>query len=231
MVDAGPEKARFPSGKRPQPRAGAHAADLLAERVSALRNELRQEAPEGLAERTGAVFEAAGDGGVFFLHLWQHPVVVTYPQFSACHAQDNTPLGATEQALIAYYFYFSDGTPAAHTWVSFTALPDGLFYAPAFDGYTGRPLVQTFGNDRQAFVRAAYACGGQKKLFADAAFSFQALPHLPLLVACWLGDEDFAPSYRVLFDANASHHLSTDACAVVGSMLARRLIHNREALP
>jgi hypothetical protein len=49
-----------------------------------------------------------------------------------------------------------------------------------------------------------------------------------LMVVCWLGDEDFLTSYRILFDAAANHHLSTDACAVVGSTLTRRLLQAHE---
>jgi hypothetical protein len=61
----------------------------------------------------------------------------------------------------------------------------------------------------------------------ELAFAYQVLPHVRLLAACWLGDEEFPPSYRVLFDAAAGHHLTTDAYAILGSMLTRRLL--REA--
>jgi len=43
-------------------------------------------------------------------------------------------------------------------------------------------------------------------------------------VACWQGDEDFPSSYRVLFDAALAHQLPTDAGAVLGSTITRRLI-------
>jgi hypothetical protein len=35
---------------------------------------------------------------------------------------------------------------------------------------------------------------------------------------------DNPTSYRILFDANVSHYLSTDACAVIGGELTRRLL-------
>jgi hypothetical protein len=65
-------------------------------------------------------------------------------------------------------------------------------------------------------------------LFGDVSFKYQALPLVPLLVVAWLGDEDFPPNYQVLFDTNASHHLPTDAYAILGSTLTKRLIKVKE---
>lgn len=127
------------------------------------------------------------------------------------------------QALLAYYFHTCDGTKPTGRWVSFSELPEGTFYVPAFTGYTGGRLQRHFGNDITAFERAAVASGGRSVPFADRSFVFGALPYVSLLVACWLGDEDFPSSYSVLFDAAAGRHLTTDACAVLGSALAKRL--------
>ncbi|MFN2105113.1 MAG: DUF3786 domain-containing protein [Candidatus Promineifilaceae bacterium] len=44
-----------------------------------------------------------------------------------------------------------------------------------------------------------------------------------MAAVCWLGDEDFPTSYRILFDRSIEHHLPTDACAILGSMLTTRL--------
>src|SRR5574341_1088573 len=38
------------------------------------------------------------------------------------------------------------------------------------------------------------------------------------------GDEDFSSSCKILFDETACHYLPIDACAVLGGMLARKLI-------
>jgi hypothetical protein len=43
-----------------------------------------------------------------------------------------------------------------------------------------------------------------------------------------LGDQDFAHNASILFDAAASHYLSVDALAVVGSQLTSRLIRAKE---
>jgi hypothetical protein len=132
--------------------------------------------------------------------------------------------------MLAYYFQDSDGMALTGKWIAFSELPDGMFYKAAFQGYTGKELLKTFGNDAEAFERAALSLGGKPADLGDRAFAFQMLPMFRLAAVCWLGDDEFPPSYRILFDESAGHHLTVDGCAIVGSMLTKRLIKaKREA--
>lgn len=193
-----------------------------------MRQELRQIDPADLAVRTGASLKK-GEGEVVGLSLryWDQEVTLAYPELIGRDENGNS-LNSFDQAMLGYYFTLSDGTPLSGNWISFFDLPDGRFYAQAFQGYSGNELAKFFGNRIDAFEEAAQGLLGQKPWLAagvgDKAFVFQVLPHVSLLAAAWLGDEDFPPSYRILFDASVSHHLSTDACAILGSMLTRRLI-------
>jgi hypothetical protein len=45
-----------------------------------------------------------------------------------------------------------------------------------------------------------------------------------LLAVYWKGDDEFPPSYKILFEDIADEHLPTDACAILGSMLTGKLI-------
>ena len=128
--------------------------------------------------------------------------------------------------MLAYYLHGSDGTLPAGRWIAFSELPDGAFYASAHQGYTGQVLQRHFGADYARFRAAAEAAGGAAVKFAVVAFAFQALPRVQLLAACWRGDEDFPPSYRILFDAHIAHHLPTEGCAILGSMLTRLVLRN-----
>ncbi|MDT8306700.1 MAG: DUF3786 domain-containing protein [Anaerolineae bacterium] len=195
-------------------------APPLWQRLQELRTLLRQADPGRLAERTGA--SLAEDS--LYLLVWEQPVAVDLCDFVARRPDTGLELDPLLQVLLAYYLYTADGTLPAGTWISFTELPDGLFYAQAFQSYTGHRLSVTFGNDVQTFTTAALAAGGKSVSFGDRAFAFSLLPWVSLLVVCWQGDEDFPASYRILFDANAGHHLTTDACAVLGAVLTRRLL-------
>lgn len=192
----------------------------LARRVQQLRAELAQRDTAVLAQRCGAELV----DGRLLLPVWDTAVTLSPPEFIACDVHTGTAVDPLTQALLAYYLHTSDGMAPAQSWVAFTELPDGRFYTQAFQGYTGRELAQAFGEDVPRFTVTAVTLGGQPESFANVAFSFQPLPLVRLLVVCWLGDEEFPTAYQILFDAHISHHLPTDACAILGSMLTRRLL-------
>ena len=203
--------------------------NYLAQKVAALYAELRCIDPLILAERTGATWiPETPQKGNFHLPFWGKGISLSYPEFESHYEENDQELEAINQAILAYYFTLADGTPESGRWISFSELPDGTFYTRAFLGYTGNELKKTFVNDSQGYKDAALSLGGHllvgQTLLGDEAIGFSVLPRVSLLVVCWFGDEDFLPSYRILFDANVYHHLSTDACAVLGGELTRRLI-------
>ena len=205
----------------------------FARHVETLRSSLTGSDAPLLAANTGATFQMLeAEQGVFHLPLWGQATDLSYPDYIARDRSTGQELPLVSQALLLYYFATADGTPAEQGWIAFSELPDGRFYNQAFQGYTGRELARAFQNDFQAFESAAGALGGIRMktgptMPGDLAFAFQALPRVPLLVAAWLGDEDFPPSFQILFDASVSHYLSTDSCAILGSMLTRKLIARR----
>jgi hypothetical protein len=205
-------------------KATHQSPDLLAAHVDKLRNALRRRNPTILAGLTGAHYqETEADKGVFRLSLWSQEITIPFPDLEA-QDKDGKPLGGLDQALLAYYFSTADGTPLTDRWMGFSELPNGRFYAQAFQGYTGHQLMKTFGDDIERFGKMAVILHGKQELPGSRAYSFAVLPYVSLLLVCWLGDEDFVTSYRVLFDTAVSHHLPTDGCAIVGSILTRQLI-------
>jgi hypothetical protein len=210
-------------------REPASGRDQLGQRAADLFDDLRVVNPSSLAVRTGATYHPLDDSrGAFHLTLWGQEVVLSFPDFISQHGESGRALGEFDRALLAYYFATSDGAPETGRWISFSELPDGRFYTQAFQGYTGKRLAMVFENDGAGFAAAAIRSGGRPlnkgESMGDHAFVFRVLPRVPLLATRWLGDEDFPPSYRILFDAAAGHHLPTDACAILGSALTRRLI-------
>lgn len=209
--------------KNPQPSKPA-----LATRVDELRKALRGIPVDLLAERTGASYQEIGPGrGEFRLSLFDSPTVVTHPGFVGINTNDEE-LPLPFQAVLAYYFHTSDGTPLTGEWISFAELPDGRMYNRAFQGYSGNELVKVFGVDLEAFKSACEQAGGVPTPMGDAAYIFYALPRLPMLVNYWCGDEDFPSSCKILFDRSASHYLPTDVYAILGSMLKSRIVKNAQ---
>jgi hypothetical protein len=202
----------------------------LGDRVDEIRTKLGEQNPEKLAARTGALYTPKSDtGGEFYLPYWSREVILSFPDFAGKYTDSGEALNTFDLTMLAYYFDVSDGAPMTNEWIAFNQIPGGMFYAQAFQGYSGDELAKVFENDSEAFMDANEKLGGRREFFGNLAYSYQVLPRVPIMVVCWLGDEDFPPSYRILFDANAHHHLVTDAYAILGSHLTRRLIKAENA--
>lgn len=198
---------------------------LLAARAEELRQDLRKRNVDILAENTLSKYIGHTDGsGHFSLYFWEDEITVTYPAFEIGITSTARPLNPGQEALILYYFFTANGTQPSGEWISFSNLQDGRFYAQAFQGYSGKELAKEFHNDKMRFEHAAGLLYGKPYPLGDAAFEFVVLPKVHLLVVFWQGDDDFPPNYQILFDSFVNNYLPTDACAIAGSMLTRKLI-------
>jgi hypothetical protein len=130
------------------------------------------------------------------------------------------------QALILYYFSTSTGAALTGNWVSFADLPDGRMYAQAFQGYSGEQVVKSVGMNLDKFQNWCLKAGGIACAIADSAYFFQGLPRMPLVLAYWLGDEEFPSSCKVLFDSAACNYLPIDACAIIGNLLVKKVLRS-----
>jgi len=199
----------------------------LDSRVEALRETLQQVPVNLLEERTGANYHLLGPGrGEFHLKLVDSQLSVTYPEFQVLDAQKKE-LPSFHHAMLMYYFDSPAAIPVTGKWISFADLPDGRVYDSAFQSNTGNLLIKTFGLDKESLRRACETLKGVALSgFGDAAYVVQALPRIPLLINYWQGDDDFPSTCKLLFDESVSHYLPTEACAILGGMLARKLVKN-----
>jgi len=198
----------------------------LAGRLDELRSTLRFQDPCLVAARSGSSYLMLGpDRGELHIPLWGNVCILSFPELTG-YGNHDEHLSDFQQALLLYYLITGDGTPLTGIWVSFANLPDGRMYNAAFQGYSGDEIVKAFGFELDAFRSACLKADGKHIELGSASFIFQALPRVPLMVTYWLGDEDFPSSSKILFDESACHYLPIDACAVLGSMLVRKITHS-----
>jgi hypothetical protein len=158
------------------------------------------------------------------VRFWSRDYVVRYPEISVEEAETGQEPPIAIKILILHYLINADGTPLADSWVAFRELPGGRVYDAAFRRRANQRLAQTFGRDLDGFVAAAEALGGVRLTYGDASFLFPLFPRLRLAAVLHLADEEFPASANVLFDAAANNYLPTEDLAVLGGMLAGRLI-------
>jgi hypothetical protein len=202
------------------------ASQALSDRVSELRAILQVVPPETLASRTDSIFFNPNQSeGHFVLSLFNDEILVMYPAF-VVRNNSGSELPVFLQALILYYFATSTGAPLADKWVSFADLPDGRMYAQAFQGYSGDIVAKAAGADLDKFHDWCRNAGGQPCAIADSAYVFRGLPRMPLVLAYWLGEDDFPSTCKVLFDSAACNYLPIDACAIIGSQLVKKVLRS-----
>ena len=193
----------------------------ITQHVTNLRSDLRQSRPEIIAARSGITFHQSS----FELFYWDRRVRVTWPSLVASYPPSEEPVSTFDTAMLIYYLHSADGAPMADRWVGFRELPNGGFYNQAFQGYSGNRVATAFGEEPDRFAEAARGLKGWPMPdLAEFAFSFQPLPRIRLAAVLWPGDEDFPAQASILFDAAASHYMTTDGLALLGSGLTGRLL-------
>jgi hypothetical protein len=205
-----------------KPRSPEETYDLAVQKA---RRDLPYREPHLVSARAGVVYRRLTDeSGEFDVPFWGRQFVVSYPDGIVAVAGTGERPPIAEQILTLHYLLTADGAPMADNWVAFRELPGGMGYAPAFEGRASNRLKRAFGYDAEGFRKVAEALGGERLAFGDASYMFRIFPKLWLAVVLHLADEEFGASASVLFDGAAFHYLPTEDLAVIGGMLAGRLI-------
>ena len=196
----------------------------LERRADELREDLFQRDVNQLSQLTGTTLQTEDGVNIFEFSYWGKPVLLSSHDYLARDAETQGLLPPIHQAMILYYFHSSKGSPPRGNWISFSELADGQFYNSAFQGYTAQKIAQYFQMDYDKFETRNEEQCGEKVEFGDGAYRYQILPQIAMLIVYWKGDEEFPPSYKILFEDIADYHLPTDGCAILGSMLVGKLI-------
>ena len=195
--------------------------DKLAPVVKEAQAKLRQIDRAEIAKRSGATIDRDGNLHVEF---FRREYVIDHLEWTVKRTDDGAAPPSLMQSLILTYLHMSDGTPPIDRWMGFRELPNGLFYAQAFQGYTGAELVRDLNGDVETLKQASERLYAVALPIGSAGYVFQALPRIKLAVIMWSGDDEFPAQAQLLFQETASHYLITDGLAIVGSLLVGQIV-------
>ena len=197
--------------------------DKLAPVVAEARTALCALEPDKLMLRSGCERDEDGDFRLPF--FWQE-YFISAADFTVRRADTGEESPSFIQSLILTYLVIADGTTPSSRWIGFRELPDGMFYAQAFQSYTGGRLVRELRGGIESFRHAASVLGSEPLEIGDAGYVFTVLPRVHLALVYWEGDEEdgFPSQARVLFEDTAAHYMSTDGLAILGSQLVGRVL-------
>lgn len=85
------------------------------------------------------------------------------------------------------------------------------------------PWAEKFQSCPEAFRRACQTLGGREFPQGDVAYVFPLFDGLSLVLQLWLGDEEFPPSLRLLWDENAPMYLKYETMYFAKEMLLEAL--------
>ncbi len=175
-----------------------------------------------LVERSGTRRLDAGRIGV---RCVGRDYVISHPGGVVLDA-DGAPAEVSVAILLLLYLLESTGRDMAGRWVSFEQLPGGAGYMGAFRGRVVGPALRTVGPNPEALTQAAATLDGELLEMGDVAVRLPALPRVPIAYVLWRGDDEFAPSASVVFDASVEGYLDAEVVAVLAELATRRLIDN-----
>ena len=130
----------------------------------------------------------------------------------------------TAKIIILHYLIHASGAPFGADLVPYEDIPGCRAYLPVFERRVTKPLLAAFGRARNAFVEAGKALGSKEEEYGNGSFTLHPFPRVALTFILWEGDEDFAPSIKVLFERSTPSYLPLEDIVVVSKMAATRII-------
>ena len=85
------------------------------------------------------------------------------------------------------------------------------------------PWAEKFQADQEGFRRACLALGGTPLPNGDIAYAIELFDGLRIAVQLWLGDDEFPPNLRFLWDENALMYIKYDTMYFAKTLLLTRL--------
>ena len=115
-------------------------------------------------------------------------------------------------------------TSARIEYATFQSLPSGMFYYGPFRKRSIDRLLPVFGSDPDLLRKAATLLGGIKAEYGEVGYRFSVLPKISVVIALHVGDDEFPPEIKLLFPRNVTTYLTLEDVAVLGGLIAGKLL-------
>lgn len=174
--------------------------------------------------RSGARYQKLGSQRVIAVDYLNRRYHIALPRVDISLADSQEEVPIRDRILILHYLILAKGTPIVNRMVTFKELPGGANYFPSFSKRTIEPLVKYFGQEPPRLIEAARTLSGFSADYGDAAVTVNAFPFVPITFILWRGDEEFAPSGSIVFDATIPDYLALEDITVLCETITWKLI-------
>jgi hypothetical protein len=207
----------LPSAGKPAP-AVNQAYQIAIEKLSHIGNVLE------LCRKSGANCGDAGVSTSITVDYLNQPVIVSLPDGDISSGSNATNLSARERLLVLHYLLTANGTPPTGKLITFQELPEGHVYYPTFLKRSVQPLLSNFGSEPRLLLPPAEKLGGKAVELGDLAVTINAFPRVPVTFVVWKGDDEFAATGSILFDAGISNYLPTEDITILCETISWKLV-------
>lgn len=108
-------------------------------------------------------------------------------------------------------------------WIDFNQLESGEFYYPAFKKRTIDQVLRKYGANPEALLDIDKRLPARKAQAGDTGMIIDALEGVPIIVALWRADDEFAPDANILFDKSISKIFCTEDIVVLSELIVHQL--------
>jgi len=171
--------------------------------------ELSRQNPKDICRRAGCEYDDMNR--YYALTVWGDTYAI-YPYKSRIdRLTQNVPQPHDYFYLfIIYYLLKSKDIELSGDWISEKDIPGGPTFFRGPHEIPTRLICRHFRNDIQGFRKKCERVHGKPVNMADAAYRFDITPRIPVAVLYWMGDDDFPPEAKILYDRTIIEHLSAD---------------------
>lgn len=179
---------------------------------------------EQQCHRVGATFRIEGAKQVIIIQYLNRSYQVTLPDIEITLAGSSDKIPIRDKVLILRYLSSAKSASIASELITYKELPGGVVYFPTFIKRTIKPLLKKFGKEPPLLVEAGKRLGGHKADYGDVSITIPAFSQVPVTIAIWRGDEEFAPEGSILFEPTISDYLSNEDITVLCETITWKLI-------
>lgn len=140
-------------------------------------------------------------------------------------ASEVLPLTYELHLVALHYLLEAAEQPLSGKWISEKELPGGAFFFRGPHELPTRYLLKHLGARPDHFRGVCEKLNGVPEDKGDAAYRFQVLPRVPMLLVLWQGDDEFGPALNIHFDATLRFQLhALDVILAMTYVVARSLV-------
>jgi len=185
-------------------------------------DELAVLSPPEVCNRAACRYDAIQNA--YILSAWGDAYIITPSERRIeCRPGGGTRPHPYFSVFLVHYLLKARGIEPAEVWISEKDVPGGQTFFRGPHEIPAYKISNRYKNDINLYAERCAQLGGRPLVMADIAFAFQIMPRARVAVLYWLGDEDFPPEAKILFDRSLAGYLAADVLFALAVDVCERL--------